>query len=318
MPKLPLQIILEFDKGVRFEKEVVGKSLDFNIKNYKGKLYFPELVNNDIQKPDALIESLFEDSLPKYCWGKLDYNSIKIKSFLIHFEIVKDENFTETINNLFWIIRKKWFQNLKEHIEICKEISFKKRKQEIKDYVGYAGINAKTIINNKNLKVPIVAPPSPPIITSISEFQFINNEINLALFNYIINIISELKEVPTELSLINKARIELKSNPRRAIIDCSTALEITLTKICKEYLLELHDEGFVNNLLDNKYKTLGNRLHLAFLLNLFDDDGYHEDIVSVRNKIIHKGYSPSQEEAKIAYEKSSNLIKRFSDLEYFN
>lgn len=325
MPKLPLQIILEFDREVDFDREVIGKSFNFYVKDYKGKLSFPNLSGNEIKKPDILIESLFEDHLSQYNWGKLDHECVKINSFLLTFEINEDMNIKKRVNDLFWIIKNKWFQNLKEHIEISKEISFNKHQYEVSEYTAFNGVNAKINIDNKVLNVPILPPPSPPTI-SLREFHFDFNTINLGLFKYIVKIISDLQEVPTELSLINKARTELNSNPRRAIIDCSTALEITLTKICRRKLLKnsrrkllkIINEDFTKDLLENKYRTLGNKLNLALLLKLFDDDGYKEDIVSIRNNIIHKGFSPSKEQAKTAYEKSSRIIKEFSDLNYFS
>lgn len=120
-----------------------------------------------------------------------------------------------------------------------------------------------------------------------------------------------------DINLINDARLEINSDFRKAIIDSSCAVENTLTRECQKKLRQMTNEGFSKSILDDKYKTLGNRLYLALLLGILVDDNYSKDIVSLRNKVIHEGYNPKLEETQLALKKCQKIVKQFSALKYF-
>ncbi len=187
-----------------------------------------------------------------------------------------------------------WMRIFKKHIEISSPQTSRKLQ-----------------FNSDRIVYGIETPPKI-MGTSTETFKLKNIE-------YVLDLCRNLDNIPIDLDLINEARIQLEFQDfRRTVIDCSTALEITLTRVCEKKLLEISNENFVKNILTNKYRTLGNKLQLSFFLEILIDDGFHEDIVNLRNKIIHKGYKPSNQEANTAFKKSQKIIKMFSNLKYFN
>ena len=322
-----LQVIIEFGKLVYFEPDLCNKIFQIKLSHFNGSIEFPAIKNfpNENEKlliPKNLDCDLFEDSILIKDWGyyykskiKSSINYIGVNSLLINFKVKKSN--TEECNEIYKIL-KNWLNLLFEHFEISKKIILRENKTYPHNYLAFNKIAARTRLSTDEIVSIPKNTLGAPIITGVYETK--PDTFSYDSFKYIIDLCSTLKDVPTDLSLINDARIELWTDRRKAVLDSSTALELTLTRICANKLLKIKDENLSNSIL-NRYKTLGNKIQLAHDLDLdlpINKNEYEIKVVKIRNKAIHEGNLPTFEEAKSLFKICEKTIRQFSDLKYFS
>ena len=281
-----IQIVIQFDDSLIFSFDFSGKIFPFKIKDTEGLIEFPYIKNSYKELTiNASLNPFFLKNNVNFNWGKVNNNSISVNALLLKFDVNHTLNYKDI---------EIWMEIFKKHIEISSNQTSRKFR-----------FNGDRIVSG-------IESPGKLMMKSADPF-------NLKYFQYVLDICQNLDNIPIDLELINEARILIEFQDfRRSIIDCATALEITLTKVCESKLTEEGNENFARDILKNKYRTLGNKLQLAFLLGIIIDDSYQNDIVTLRNMIVHKGYTPTNQEANIALKKVGKLVKRFSSLNYFH
>ena len=119
------------------------------------------------------------------------------------------------------------------------------------------------------------------------------------------------KPVTVPYEMLDNARISLsRHDTRSAVLHCATAIEIALKKLIiafldtkvtddplKDYVLKQAD-GY-SKLMELCKKCL---ISLAGLANV------KETVVDIRNRVIHGGYVPTRQEAKVAYDNTRQAL----------
>jgi hypothetical protein len=113
---------------------------------------------------------------------------------------------------------------------------------------------------------------------------------------------------PAGRTLLAKAVSSLfEENYRSAILDAATAVELTLSKGI-ENKIKSHGADVKLSELLLKNKTLGALIQLAREFGLVLPANVTPNLVEKRNKVMHQGYIPSQEDANAATEVSRKII----------
>ena len=116
--------------------------------------------------------------------------------------------------------------------------------------------------------------------------------------------------IPYEM--LNNARINFDNRDTRAtVLNCATAIEVMLKR---KILVYLDDNNIPQPLWDYVSKRsdgYGKLIDLckAFSINVKPISKINETVMKIRNRVIHGGYIPSNEESRKAYEETRKALK---------
>lgn len=112
--------------------------------------------------------------------------------------------------------------------------------------------------------------------------------------------------------MLDNARINLThDDTRAAVLNCATAIEVTLKRLVSTYIKDnnlpqplidyaaKHSDGFVK--LNDTCKKLG--------INLEGLPNVRETVMGIRNRVIHGGYIPSNKQSQVAYGKTRMALR---------
>lgn len=116
--------------------------------------------------------------------------------------------------------------------------------------------------------------------------------------------------IPYEM--LNNARINFENRDTRAtVLNCATAIEVMLKR---KILVYFDENNTLQSLRDyllkraNSYDTLIN-LCKALSINIKPISIINETVMKIRDRAIHGGYIPSNEESRKAYEETRKALK---------
>lgn len=116
-----------------------------------------------------------------------------------------------------------------------------------------------------------------------------------------------LKDVPkTAPDLLIDAEMYVSTNPGHSVVTASTAVEL----VAKEYAAS---SGFEDRMGRPQVTSFLKDLSEKGLLDSAEVNK-REKIRAMRNNVIHNGYEPSEEEAKMAVESSRSIVDSWSSL----
>lgn len=304
------EVIENFGYGLLIEPSLLGLCREFEIEDQRYFLHFPRIPKeSSVHKAlDAPISKCFRSSNywdeffkgDFFPWGdeysaeEIDFQwqvtSVNIRRFIYGFEIAdRQSGFTSGVEqsikewDQLWSRMKNWLEVLTNQDSVFgSTIPSKNRRLDIWQDRGIdadPALNVVSIIQAENLL------PSRPLTMTDFEKAF-----NNALWG----IDALLEEL-----LIRDARQALHNlNPRRAVVDSATAIEVIIS----------NELGYTKT----DKKTLGS------LLNDWIDRGHRtpqglgSDFVDLRNAVVHNGRVPTRDEgvASLGFANSLNGIAK--------
>lgn len=100
------------------------------------------------------------------------------------------------------------------------------------------------------------------------------------------------------------------NEPRRAVVDAATATEIAATEWLQVRIRCTLDEKGVEQTLD-KWRTLGARLKLCGIWGLDLSSKLQQELVGLRNQVVHEGREVAEKEASTACDLAEGTLRRF-------
>lgn len=302
-------VIVKLQNGLRLTYDCLGKSFGIKINGIQGTLLTPSL------PPD-----LTKDSF-SYCWPFLVQPKSHIKfsediiwgkphtgtndgstleRFMIQFEYKNDLEFDQ-INHKIKDGIGSWINRFREnlfgfgHNIDSPGIKVKNSWQYDYDFY-YTSKEAE-----KTISIFIKDPDEVYI--------YIEEPINMNEFEQTLAKTSENKRLILEYQLLKDANQSLlNDNYRKSVLDCATALELCLTNVLKKDL-QIKGDLLDKILLMNNSITKKRGL-MKYTKHILPKHNYEKDIEGLRNRAIHIGKTPTENEAKKAYE----IVKEVVDI----
>jgi hypothetical protein len=122
------------------------------------------------------------------------------------------------------------------------------------------------------------------------------------------------REPPNERILLRDSRVQLAENHnRRAVLDAATAAELALTLMLDEILSGLPRS--VGELIRRGARQLGPLAETLQRLGTRLPASFRQDLVEVRNQVIHAGYEPSTDMARRTVQLAHDLVEQARPLD---
>jgi hypothetical protein len=118
-------------------------------------------------------------------------------------------------------------------------------------------------------------------------------------------------DAPLELVLLTRAMEALfEWDHRQAVVDAVTACELVLRGVLERSLNAADERGLdIASIVLERISTFGQRLQLARRLGLWVPPP--DDLVSVRNAVVHRGLTPNHKETKTAVKAAIDLVNHY-------
>jgi hypothetical protein len=287
------------------KSDCLNKEFNFMIGSLLGKLITPKLpedsgglkTGQNLEEPG--LERFFNEEI---FWGRViqwsDGRS-HIYNFKIEFD-VDDESNVEDVGNRLYEGLPKWSIRFRDNLSVFgHDLELPTVNQnEIEAEKEYFDFFYK---GPEGAKRPFT-PTSVLNITIIGD-----TGIEFQDLHHVITITSENKRPILELGLLREANIALlEENYRKSILDSSTALELALTNCLRREIKigqPLLDELLKLNNSISKKRNLLKIVGIAL-----PNHNYVDDLETLRNRAIHIGKEPNDEEARKAFFISKEVI----------
>jgi len=118
--------------------------------------------------------------------------------------------------------------------------------------------------------------------------------------------------VSAPYEMLNNARINFAHHDTRAtVLNCATAIEVMLKRKISIYFNENNIPQRLKDYILKKTDGFDKLTKLCkqININLVGKSNVEDNVVIVRNRVIHGGYVPSNEEAKAAYDNTRDMLK---------
>ena len=257
-------------------------------------------VNCSIPGPVCPIDKLkwgnSEDSFGCTKWGQtmtFPQGNTIINRVMIKFE--ETINYQEVYQNI-----DIWFKRFYQIYQIMNFKKIKNKENETPPLIkGFGFKNTGLILYSLDIetnKSEVIRDTNSKCFISL---DFANGELTYEIFEKIVCLVNKQRDLNFSYKCYLEGIIAFFDNDfKKAITICSPALENALHMGLEEFSKEKHIY-FLNKLIDKKYKMLGGYFDLAKDLNMnLPTQDYKTKILLLRNKVIHKGYEPTQKEVK--------------------
>ena len=124
------------------------------------------------------------------------------------------------------------------------------------------------------------------------------------------------KIVSVSYELLNNARVNLtRYDTRAAVLNCATSIEVMLKKRLANHLDLVTSSKSLKNYILKQADGYSKQIELCKLLNiqLTGISSVPEKVISIRHRVIHGGYTPTQEEAGNAYRCTKDALMAFKE-----
>ena len=119
------------------------------------------------------------------------------------------------------------------------------------------------------------------------------------------------KTVSVPYEMLDNARVNLLNHDTRAaVLNCATSIEVTLKKILIDFLENNNVPGILNKYILKQADGYSKQLDLLkkLSIHLKGFSKVKEQVMDVRNRVIHGGYIPSHVEANQSYFCTRNAL----------
>lgn len=150
--------------------------------------------------------------------------------------------------------------------------------------------------------------PQPAIHATIS-FDHRKGKVSLADLKHAIMNMNKPISIPYEM--LNHARVNLSRHDNRsAVLHCATAIEVALKKLIIAYLDTKVTDGPLKDYVLKQADGYSKLVELCkkCSISLAGLPNVKETVVDIRNRVIHGGYVPTRQEAKVAYDNTRQAL----------
>ncbi|MBW8334239.1 MAG: hypothetical protein K0M40_19635 [Prolixibacteraceae bacterium] len=292
---------IAIEEGLPLKSNCLNQSIDIKINQFEGRLLSPKLPDTffeDSEKLGILLiepesDINFNESIE---WGQpfsWPHGESNVTRFKIEIDVNDDIN-VDRIKEELSNETAKWIRRFKEnffaynyHVGVP-HYEVKNRNTEDFDYYlkKTNGSKVERITSRKMQMVKI--------------FNVVS--LDITVLKEVVKATSSEKNLSPEYQLLKEAHKALRTQEyRKSILDSATALELCLTNILKKNLKVADNHLLIeilktNNSISKKRNLLK---HTKFQLPEYN---YQKKVEDVRNRAIHVGINPSDDEAKNAYE----------------
>jgi len=318
-----IQSTVNMPYGLPCKKEVLGCEFNIKINELNGVLAFPRLPNDyrEILRKEKLGETKLlrpQNADIKLCyddilwghfgnsqgnsnvdrlaiWFPCNYNECEqianklsdqinpyIDKFILFLEILSGNAFSQKTGNSIHIETKEF-----NHIQFLHM-----NENNIREFSP----------KGMNLKLDVIFNGEENFIN----YETVLNAINLTDNGYNHNL--------AHILLRDSINHKVNSENRKAILDASTSIEIALTRKIKSEFQAKNISGKLQESLLKKYHSIGGRIELIQSLEIdlpCKIEEYKTFLAKIRNKAIHAGHNPNQEDAKKVIEIAKKTVKAF-------
>ncbi len=317
-----IDAIIEFPYGIPCQFDALGMELPITIGSNKGIIAFPTIDDNfqtffdphpeEVMNRDLLPPKSANLKIP-YAedWGHFVDNSgnSDVRRCLFWFPCMWD-NYREISLGISQMT-KEYFNRFTLFMECFWENSIGENSckgMEIEHPYQYWFINKKgRIIDAENAESHLTF-----IVRDQSSF------ISKSILEKSIDYANKNLKISDEHILLRDAYYNRnKEDYRRAILDATTAIEISFTKrIKKEYYKQEKNEDYVNSKF-KRYPSLSGRIKLLKSLNIELPDSKDITIIdlgNLRNRAIHAGKIPNRTDTKKVIDYAIIILEKFSSI----
>ena len=314
--------IISFPYGIPCKFDIFGSEFQIEVNGVIGTIAFPCL-------PTDFIEKISNPNYRNNLIKPLNADP-QIVKFLNHYEwgIYRDKNGNGNVNSIsLWfdceysncnetvaLVQDRLFKYIDKFLLFLETLTFSNFNEFTCGLLKFDRFTQFWMWNDSKILVQAGTAGIKIIVPDFSKHVFISKNIvdeaiKYANFNY---------EISLPFKLIRDA-IEHKNNKnyRRAILDSSTAIEISLTKRIEEELkIKNIIDPKLNSILLKKFHSLGGRIELIEALNIElprPKKDYLDFISKLRNKAIHSGYLSNDDEVQKFIEIAQEIVIKFSE-----
>lgn len=298
---------IKLRKPILISGECLNKTFELEINSIKGYLKTPKLPpkytseneyhTHNLEHPDSDIK--FTDDYID--WGETNSwptgNSF-VQNFLLEFEFINEEVFKNSIFKIEQEISN-WIQRFTTNLYSSGyniDLNLLTVHDEYQDNFNFFYRDTKT----GNIKKAIEGKPSNLSV-------IVRDPLSIENFKMIINATSKYKNLRLEYILLKDAQQALSEKTyRKSVLDSASAIEVSLTNNLKNNLgLEnglLYEVLKMNNSISKKRKLL------KYTGIKLPSHNYQRDLEDIRNRAIHAGRKPNQNEARKIYSIANEII----------
>jgi len=299
---------IEFDESLRVPDECLGYQFPIMVDSFAGNLFTPikgvvgapPVSSGDVDLEEPITDLKLDLEIE---WGRfIGNNTSQLHAFKIEFNINESDGgkFKECANKLYEGLAK-WITRFKANLSafgqsVNTPTSFKNRKDFEKGMYDIMYWNGSRLWHPYDL-----------ISTGNLIVRF--EKITLREFEQVLRLTSENRQPILELRLLDEARLALiKQDFRKSVLDSATAFELCLTNQLKRKLKV--DQPLLDEILKSN-NSIGKKRKLLSVINeaLPTKYNYEQDIEVLRNRAIHIGTEPTEDEARNALKISREIVK---------
>lgn len=313
-----LRIIIKLNESIPCGYDALDKEYKFEIDGYVTNFFLPCIfekeVNNDFDTPFAL--GLNEEKseglkFPEdFNWGFIQsYSTIPhSNAFQVFVEnIMIDVQTQETDINDFLLSLKKWLRMFENFLKIHSSIKNHLTRTEEKEWalisVFVKNKNWKKIPQNNVHRMSVQLPSQEIFFDSVGFAKFLD-------------LVSRNPSIPLEYNLYSEAiDAFIKEEFRRSIIESASAIELSLAQAVTNHpnFLMLSEKTKKSEI--KKYRMLGKIIEMCrkYGVDLLSID-FDNEVLGPRNSVAHKGYYPTEKEARVILKHSRVLLDKYLPL----
>lgn len=134
----------------------------------------------------------------------------------------------------------------------------------------------------------------------------------LTFSDLMVGIQNREKVISTPYELLDNARVSLSNcDSRAAVLNCATALEVTLKRLLSEYLDTLTESSSLKAFVMSKANSFKQQVELCgkFSIPVTGITDVQKPVIDIRHKVIHGGYMPNLQEANKAYDVTRKALQ---------
>lgn len=297
---------IKIEESLPLEAECLGKEFGVLFNNFKATLFTPSLPENFSSNSDYLNHPLIQPQrMPHFSevveWGQprgWPKGEASVLSFRIELYL-PDLNSQNNFSKLQEAIEE-WIGRLRSNlfafgfnIDSPSIVLSKKHHEKINFYL-FPPFNGE----NKLSVYPI-----QPVVQVTRKAA-----IGLEKFRELLGITSSNKSLKLEYLLLKEAEHSLKvKNYRRSVLDSATAFELSLTNALLNNL-KIENTGLLNKILRMNNSLSKKRSLLKFTTLNLPKANYQQKLEDLRNRAIHIGKIPKEEEALEAYQIAKEAV----------